>query len=120
MASNDTYEGALEVLLKQVAGMKMLADANLPFLIDLETRVLNEVRSPERQMQAAGIIPSGAANPQGAQALGMPPGMGGPGGPGVGMSAGPASFQGAGVPGLGPAGPPPANPDELRRVLSVG
>lgn len=115
MASNDTYAGALEVLLKQIAGMKMLADANLPFLIDLETRVLNEVRSPERQMQAAGIIPSGPGNPQGAQALGMPPGAG----VGPGMAAPPASFAGAGVPGLGPPGPPPANPDELRRVLSV-
>ena len=35
MASNATYVDALEVLAKQLVTMSMLADANLPFVMDL-------------------------------------------------------------------------------------
>lgn len=71
MASNDTYAGALEVLAKQIAGMSLLADANLPFLMELLDLVQSETRSPEMAMQKAGVLPGGAP-------VGGPPPMGGP------------------------------------------
>ena len=110
-ASNDTYAGALEVLMKQIATMKGLPDANLPFLIQLETMVIGEIRSPERLMQQAGILPPSRANPQGNAALGLPLGGGG-------AAAPPPSALGAGVPGVQTT-PGPANPDEMRRVLTA-
>lgn len=120
MSSNDTYVGALEVLAKQISTMMGLADANLPFCVSLLEQVTNERRSPELAMQQAGVLPSAAGNPQGAGALGLPPGMGG-GPPGMGGASAPGpSFLGAGVPGAGPQqSPPPMNPDEMRRVLTA-
>lgn len=111
--SNDTYAGALEVLAKQVSTMMGLADANLPFCTSLLEQITAERRSPETQMQQAGLLPQGP--PAGA---GLPPGiMPMPGG----ASAPPPSFAGAGVPGAGPqTSSPPANPDELRRILTAG
>lgn len=118
-SSNDTYAGALEVLMKQLATMKGLADANLPFIVQLETQVIGEIRSPERMMQQAGIIPPGQQNPQGMGALGLPPGGGMPpqGMPG-GASAPAPSQLGAGVPGVQQS-PAPVNPDEMRRILTT-
>lgn len=115
--NNDTYVGALDVLAKQISTMMGLADANLPFCVDLLKQVTDERRSPELAMQKAGVLPSSQGNPQGNAALGLPPGvMPGPGG----ASAPPASFMGAGIPGAGPQqSPPPANPDELRRILTA-
>lgn len=101
--SNDTYIGALDVLLKQISLMKTLADANLPFIVQLETSVLEERRSPERMMQAAGLTPPGQP-PQG-----PPPGMGPPPMPGGGMPGMPPGMGGPpGMPGMG--GPPPMGP----------
>jgi hypothetical protein len=101
--SNDTYIGALDVLLKQVAGMKTLADANLPFLLQLETTVLEERRSPQMMMQAAGLTPPGGPNASGA----MPGGPGGPGGmPGMPPGGGGVPGPGPMPPGMGP-GPMP-------------
>lgn len=108
----DTYAEALERIYDFVAKAKIVPDANLPFLIGLETQIMEEIRSPERRMQEQGIIPSEQQNPQGMGALGG-------GGGGMGMSAPPPSFLGAGA-GAGvqmsPGGP--ANADEMRRVLS--
>jgi len=109
-SSNDTYAGALEVLMKQIATMKGLADADLPFLIQLETMVLGEIRNPERMMQQAGILPQSAQNPQGAAQLGLPPGGG--------MGAPPPSQMGMGNPGM-QTSPGPVNPDEMRRILTA-
>lgn len=122
MASNNTYSGALDVLLKQIATMMGLADANLPFCQQLMEMVSNEKRSPEIAMQDAGILPRGALPgmdaPGGAGQPDIPmpaPGMGGDMGV-PGPAAPPASFMGDGVPGLQTA--PTPNPDELRRILS--
>lgn len=114
---NDTYHGALEVLAKQVSTMMGLADANLPFCINLLQQITEERRSPELAMQQAGVIPPAASNPQGADQLGLPPGVPMGGG---GASAPPPSFLGAGIPGAGPQQAPPSNPDELRRILMSG
>lgn len=118
---NDTYIGALEVLAKQVSTMMGLADANMPFCVNLLQQITEERRSPELAMQKAGVIPSSAQNPQGSDALGLPPGMGGGGmPPGMGgASAPPPSFLGAGVPAGPQQAPPPPNTDELRRILTA-
>lgn len=112
-STNETFPGALEVLLKQLAVMKALPDADLPLVINLETQVIEHLRSPERQMQKAGLMPPGGMNPAGNGALGLNPMGGG------GASAPPPSFMGAGIPGGPPTAPPPANPDEMRRVLTA-
>lgn len=120
-ASNDTYSGALQVLMRQLSEMKLLPDVNLPFVVGLETQVIAEARSPERMMQDAGLLPQQAMNPMGMDALGLPPGAGPPGapmGPG-GMGAPPPSQMGAGVPGVMTSPGGPNNPDELRRALAA-
>lgn len=114
MASNDTYSGALEVLAKQLATMRGLVDANLPFVDQLFQMVTDEMRSPEMAMQKAGLIPGASGNPQGMDALGLPPGVM----PGPGGASAPPSGMGP-IPG-GPPQATPMNPDELRRILSAG
>lgn len=107
-SSNDTYAGALEVLMKQLATMKGLADANLPFIIQIETQIIQEIRSPERMMQQAGITPPAQQNPMGNAQLGLPP-MGG-------MGAPPPSEMGAGVSGVQNS-PGPVDPEAMQRIL---
>lgn len=110
----DTYSESLERIYDFVAKSKLVADANLPFLIGLETQIMEELRNPERRMQEAGIVPTEQQNPQGMSALGM-----GGGGGGMGMSAPPPSFLGAGAgAGVGMSSPGPGNADEMRRVLT--
>lgn len=98
--SNTMVEG-LRKLVGQITELKMTEDADLPFLINLETQVLQYIK-------------------QGAdQALQGPPAMGGGAPAGLMGSAAPPPGMGSppGTAGLmqGPAMP---NPDELRRVLS--
>lgn len=121
MASNDTYDGALEVLSKQVSTMMGLVDANLPFCVELLKLITEERRSPQRALERAGLVPPGG--PEDPMGTGQPmpdAGAGLPMDDGMGMSAPPAAFMGAGggVPGM--AATPPSNPDELRRVLMQG
>lgn len=119
MASNADYQSALEVLLTQLGKMKALPDANLEFVIGVETQVVEELRSPERAMQRAGLIPTGPANPHGMGQFGGPAaGPGGMGSPG-GMSAPAPSFAGAGNSGSMQTAPP-SNPNELSRILNAG
>ncbi len=95
----NTMQEALQRLIIDVVQMKTLADADLPWLVELESMVLTKIRQPVEQMQQ----PGGAlAQPQG------PPPMGG------GMAAG--SPMGGGM----SAGPQMPNPDELQRLLSAG
>ena len=105
----NTMQEALQSLLQETAQMKTLADADLPWLVELESMVLSKIREPLDAMQSPQQPQS--AGPMG----GMPPG--GPGGPGgMGMPAG------GGVPGGGgmQAGPQMPNPDELQRLLAAG
>lgn len=92
---------ALQRLLTDVAQMKTLADADLPWLVELESMVLTKIRQPVDQMQQ----PGGAlAQPTGP----MQPPMGG------GMPAG--SPMGGGM----MAGAQAPNADELSRLLGAG
>ena len=94
----NTMQEALQRLLTDVAQMKTLADADLPWLVELESMVLTKIREPVQAMQQ----PGGAL----AQPTGPPPGMGMPAG----------AMQGGGM----MAGPQMPNPDELQRLLGAG
>ena len=104
----DTFDEALRAIADYVGKAKLVGDADLPFLIQLETLIIEKIRDPERRMQEAGILPPG-------QQGGLPGGGGG-----MGMSAPPPSFMGAGAPAgvqMAPGGP--ANAQEMQRVMSV-
>lgn len=109
----DTFPEHLNRILRSVQEAKVVMDADLPFLIQLETMLLDRIRQPETQMQQAGMVPPGAQNPQGNAALGLPIG--------AGMAGAPLPSQlGAGAPaGVMMAPPAPNNADELRRVLQA-
>lgn len=84
----------LRKLLSSITDLKMTEDADLPFLINLETTVLQRIKDGADNAMQPGSAPSGL--------------MGAPSMPGMG-----SPVQ---VPGL-QQGPVAPNPDELRRVL---
>lgn len=97
----NTMQEALQRFLGDISQMKTLADADLPWLTELETMVLSKIREPIDAMQQNGQLPQPSApSPMGGPMGGMPAGapMGG------GMMAG--------------AAPPNAN--ELQRLLNAG
>jgi len=108
----NTFGEALQKELRNFADMKVMPDADLPFIIDIETKIIQKLRAPDDQASASGQsnLPMG----------GPPPGMGGGmGGPGMGGPPGPP-----GPPPGSPMGPPagmaqrPGIPgDEVRRML---
>lgn len=96
---NNTMAEGLSKILTSVTQMKVQPDADMPFLISLETDILNYLKPPQPAQPGA----------PGGQNGGQPP-MGQPGGMGP---MGPAMGQVMG--GQGQAGSP--NPDELRRLV---
>lgn len=95
--SANTMQETLQRLLTDIAQMKTLADADLPWIVELETMVINKIRQPVEQMQQPGgplAQPGGAPPPPGLPA----------GAPMGGMNAGAAA----------------PNPDELQRLLGAG
>ena len=108
--STNTMVEVLQRLLGDIAQAKTAMDADMPFLLQLETMILGKLRDPQTQMQQAGILPSdGSQQPAGG---GMPPGMM-MGGPPQGPPQGPPPMPQSG--GLMPQAAP--NSDELRRML---
>lgn len=100
--SANTQQETLQKLLSQIAEMKATPDADLPFLIGLETFVLKKLREPyERQQQAA---------------FGGGQGQTIPGGNGMGVAPGPGGGA-RGMFGGGATALPPV--DELRRTLEA-
>lgn len=95
--STNTMQEALQRVLSDLAVMKTLPDADLEFIVNLETTVLQKLREPIDNIARAGLTNA-------------PPQMG-PGGAG---GANP-SMVGAGVPGI--RSEPQINPDELRRMI---
>lgn len=114
--TNNTMAEGLRKIAAQLTDMKFEPDADVPFLIHLETEILGYLKNPTPQ-------PGAAQNPGAPQLSGIPAGPPpGAGGPPVGpLGPGPISPPGGapGAPGLG-AGPAAINPDELRRVLQGG
>ncbi len=87
---DNTMSEGLRKLLGDISEMKLAPDADLPFLIQLETQVLGKLKGGVDQA----LDPNSGGGPAGL--------MGSP----------------AGTPGL-MQGPGPMNPDELRRMLGA-
>lgn len=85
----------LQRWLGDLAQAKVLADADLPFIMELETMVIGKLRDPMTKMQEQGILPPGGGQQPGYVGEGVPVGGG--------------VMQGGGA---------MPNPDELRRMLS--
>lgn len=102
--STNTMVEVLQRMLTDLSQAKVAVDADLPFILQLETQIVDKLRDPVRKMQEQGLLPPGQAPPQQ--------------GPPQAPPAGP-SFSGQGMPGLmqGPAAP---NADELGRLLNAG
>jgi hypothetical protein len=92
--STNTMAELLQRLLSDLAQAKVLQDADLPFIVELETQIVSKLRDPMTKMQAEGMLPPGG--PQ------QPPMF-----PGQGMPLGGGVMQGAGTPPV----------DELRRLM---
>lgn len=117
--TDNTFAEALTKLLRNLADMKVLPDADLEFILNLEMQVVQKLREPIDNMQAQGStqvpgapgmgMPMGMSPDMGGglppELMGMPPEMGMPGMGG-----------GAGIPGMRQE-PSMPNPDELRRIL---
>lgn len=115
--SQNTMAEGLQAVLQDLTSMKTMPDADLEWLINLETQILQKLREPFEQMQGQLPQAPGSAVP-GPMPMdpmaggGMPTGVGGPAG-------GPPPNMGGGARGLrsSPAAP---NPDEVRRMLQMG
>ena len=117
--SVNTMAEVLDKLYNLITQAKTVMDADMPWLITIETMVLQKLRDPQRKMQEQGLIPPDTAG--GPQAQAMPPGMAQgppPGGPSFGPPGGGDSAA-AGLRGMTPGMGAP-NADELRRLLSAG
>lgn len=98
---NNTMSEGLRKLLGDIADLKLSDDVDLPFLINLETQILQQLKGGADQALGQGG--------QGGQG-GMPAGLMGSPAPPPGMGSPP------GTPGL-QMGPMMPNADELRRTL---
>lgn len=114
----NTFGEALQKLLRDLADMKVMPDADLPFIVDIETKVIGKLRSGIDQSVQSGnsSVPVGIG---GGPEMAMPPMPGGtpggmPGGGGMPMPGGPP-----GVPGVSTSPQMPST-DELRRLLTQG
>jgi hypothetical protein len=93
--STNTMQEALQKMMREIADMKTLGDADIPWLITVENMVIEKLKAPVEALVQAGQLPGvPPSNPAGSL-------MGG------GMMAGPVSpsadelsrFLGAGAPG---------------------
>lgn len=126
--TNNTMAEGLRKIAQQITMMKFEPDANVPFLIHLETEILGYLKSPIDNAQAQGLsqVPGGPQAPPGppqGPPQGIPQGFpqGVQGGSPPQQGPGPLTPPGGapGAPGLAP-GPGAINPDELRRMLNSG
>lgn len=107
--STNTYQEGLQSLIQDIASMQLLPDANVDFLMSLQTAVIQEAQAPmAAQAAVAGPGTAGPVAPPG-----PPVAPGPPAGP-----TGLAALVGAGGPGNGSA-PLPRGPaaEELARMM---
>src|SRR5262252_9308494 len=129
-STTDTFTEGLRSVLSDIQDLKTTDNADLPFIINLETVVLQRLKQQGSDALQGVNVPN----------IPLPSQMGGGPGPGVGMgppTAGPIGPPGMPPPGMGPPGmPPPAiapaavpglmqgppipPSDELRRILLRG
>ncbi len=110
--STNTMQEGMAGLMQSIQEMKLMPDADLPWLINLETQIISKVQS---QYGASNQVPPPGA-PGNAQPAPMDPAMmAGMGGGGMPM---PGSNTGSGVGTRGmQVGPAMPNPDEIRRMV---
>lgn len=112
----NTMQEGMVGLLASISDMKIAPDADLQWLIELETKVLQKIREPMDQM--SNQLPGGGVTgePAGPTPGGMPP-------PPSPMMGGGAMGVPAGA-GVGARGmrtePAMPNPDEMRRMMGGG
>lgn len=124
--SVNTMAEVLKQIIGLIAEAKLMPDADLSFLLNMETQLVQYLRQPIENMAGQmppsnvpssnpGNMPGGGGMPSGApMQSGVPPG----GAPGPMMPPSPMAAR-AGVGAAGPGAAPP-NMDELRRMLSGG
>lgn len=119
--TTNTMSEMLVNMLRDISVAKTLPDADLEFLVNVETSILAKLRAPLEA--AAGQMPPGSVSPDTPpqSPFAPPPGMGPmmPEAPVMGSPIPPPMGQppvGAGVPGLR-AQPPGPSPDELARIM---
>lgn len=101
--STNTMAEALQSLMRDIADMKTLGDADIPWLVQLENMVIERMKRPVEMLRQSGQLPPADG------------GMGGAGGSGsMGMPAG--AMQAGGL----QAGAVAPNADELSRLLNAG
>lgn len=102
--STNTMAEMLQSMLQDISVAKTLPDADLEFLVNLETTLLGKIREPLDQAGVAG----GAGGMAGPSAPPAPaPAMGSTPTPGTGVNGVMSS-------------PEMPNPDELRRLMNAG
>lgn len=101
----NTMGEALQKMLGDLAYMKTLPDADLEWIINLETTVVQKLREPLERLQQQGLT---TINPT-SDMMPLPQQM-------PSMGGAEASAPPTGVPGV-QSGAGPMNPDELRRIL---
>lgn len=114
ISAENTMVEFLTKILRVITDAKVAMDADLPFLLELETKVLQKLREPydaaQQNQQMNGDVP---------QAMGgMPPQSQGPMPMDPNMMPAPLAGQPAGR--GASAGPGAPNADELRRLLNSG
>lgn len=109
----NTQQEILTKMLGTIADLKLTADADLEWIVGLETMVLSKLREPLERANA--MQQQMQSQPTGGSPMSMPPGMPPMGGGGMPGPAGPM-IGGGGIPGMARAAGTP-NPDELRRLL---
>lgn len=112
--TTNTMSEMLTNMLREISVAKTLPDADLEFLVNLETTILGKLRQPLEA--AAGQMGAVSAGLPPGQQMEMPPLM--PMGPGM-VDAPVPPPAGQEVPGLR-AQPPGPSPDELARLMSAG
>jgi len=111
----DTMSDFLRQIMGSLSEAKLVADADLPFLLQLEQQIVAKMRDPMTRMQQAGIMPADASQvPAGGADPGM--GMGGQMPP-MPPSPPPSMAGMGGVRGV-PTQAAAPNADELRRFLN--
>jgi hypothetical protein len=114
---NNTFEEALHRMLGDLTQMKVLPDADLPWIIDLETQIVGKIREPIDRMQAATQAPPPGSPGMPPMAGGMPPGPGGGLPPDLAAMLPPPPPGGPGNANTQSLPPMPSNPDEFRRIV---
>lgn len=123
--STNTMAEGLPAIMSMIQELKLAPDADLPWLIGLETQIIQKVQSQygasDQAAQMGGPPGNAEQAPPGVSGgpMPMPTGVGG----GVPMPSA-ATGGGPAVGGRGvramPAPVPPVSPDEMRRLLTPG